>query len=90
MGIGDVNGDGKLDLLEKDGWWEQPASLANDPIWTFHKQPMGSGGSQMYAYDVNGDGLNDIITGLAAHAFGLAWYEQYREAARSSSASISS
>ena len=33
----------------------------------------------MYAYDVNGDGLNDIITSLAAHEFGLAWYEQYRE-----------
>ena len=31
-------------------------------------------GSQMYAYDVNGDGLNDIITALAAHGFGLAWY----------------
>ena len=33
----------------------------------------------MYAYDVNGDGLNDIITALEAHGFGLAWYEQYRE-----------
>ncbi len=80
MGIGDINGDGRLDLLEKDGWWEQPASLAGDPVWRFHPQPMGTGGSQMLAYDVNGDGLNDIITALAAHAFGLAWYEQYREA----------
>jgi hypothetical protein len=79
MGLGDVNGDGKLDLLEKDGWWEQPSSLAGDPLWKFHKQPFGTGGSQMYAYDVNGDGLSDIITGLAAHAFGLSWFEQYRE-----------
>jgi hypothetical protein len=79
LGVGDVNSDKRMDLLEKNGWWEQPASLEGDPVWTFHKAPMGSGGSQMYAYDVNGDGLNDIITALAAHGFGLAWYEQLRD-----------
>ncbi len=80
LGVGDVNGDGRNDLIEKDGWWEQPPSLAGDPPWTFHPQPFGSGGSQMYAYDVNADGLADVVTSLAAHAFGLAWYEQHREA----------
>jgi hypothetical protein len=79
LGLGDVDGDRRPDLLEKNGWWAQPASLAGDPIWQFHPQPMGTGGAQMHAYDVNGDGLNDIITSLSAHEFGLAWYEQYRE-----------
>ena len=79
MGLGDVDGDGRMDLLEKNGWWRQPASLEGDPLWEFHAQPFGSGGAQMYAYDVNGDRLADIITSLAAHEFGLAWYEQYRE-----------
>jgi hypothetical protein len=79
MGLGDVNGDGRLDLLEKDGWWEQPESLVGDPIWAFHPGPFGLGGSQMHAYDVNGDGLSDIITALTAHAYGLAWFEQKRD-----------
>ena len=44
--------------------------------------PVGS--AQMFAYDVNGDGLNDVITSLAAHGYGLAWYEQVREDGASS------
>jgi hypothetical protein len=79
LGIGDVDGDGRQDLLEKNGWWQQPASLDGDPVWKFHPFTFGTGGAQMYAYDVNGDGRNDVITSLAGHGYGLAWYEQIRE-----------
>jgi len=82
MGLGDLNGDGRLDLLEKNGWWEQPAAPRPDGFWAFHKEPFGNGGSQMHAYDVNGDGLNDVITALSAHEFGLAWFEQIRDGGR--------
>ena len=33
----------------------------------------------MFAYDVNGDGLADVITSIAAHGYGLGWYEQLKE-----------
>jgi hypothetical protein len=76
LGFGDVNGDGRNDLLVHNGWYEQPASLEGDPVWTFHKADFGPGGAQMHVYDVNGDGRNDVITSLEAHGYGLAWFEQ--------------
>lgn len=81
LGVGDVNGDGRMDILDMDGWWEQPASLQGDPQWRRHLTAFapGSGSSQMHVYDVNGDGRNDVITSLAAHGYGLAWYEQLAE-----------
>ncbi|MCU0878845.1 MAG: hypothetical protein MUF06_13765, partial [Pirellulaceae bacterium] len=80
LGVGDIDGDGRIDLITKDGWFQQPADLAGDPLWTLHKARFaGPGGAEMYAYDVDGDGDNDVITSLAAHDFGLAWHEQLRD-----------
>jgi len=76
LGHGDINGDGLTDILEKNGWWEQPASWDGVAPWKRHDVRFGTGGAQMYGYDVNGDGRTDVITSLSAHGYGLAWFEQ--------------
>lgn len=73
-GAGDVNGDGRVDILTSTGWFEQPASP--EPSWRFHAVNFGDGGAQMYALDVNGDGRSDVVTSIKAHSYGLSWFEQ--------------
>ena len=79
MGVGDINGDGRMDVVGNRGWWEQPPKGVKQDTWTFHPANFGSGGAEMGIYDVNGDGLNDVVTALAAHGWGLAWFEQKRD-----------
>jgi hypothetical protein len=82
-GIGDINGDGRQDVITTSGWFESPARPTQDP-WIWHpdfqftgygSERPGGAGLPILIVDANADGLNDIIMG-SDHGYGLAWYEQ--------------
>ena len=78
LATGDVNADGRLDLVSPVGWFEQPPK-GTTGLWTLHKARFGNGGADIYVYNVNGDKIPDIVTSLAAHGPGLAWFEQKKD-----------
>jgi FG-GAP-like repeat/FG-GAP repeat len=73
IGAGDVNGDGRTDVMVVQGWWEAPSDRAQSS-WVFHPAPLGEACANMYAYDVDGDGDNDVLSS-SAHQIGIWWHE---------------
>jgi hypothetical protein len=74
LGIGDINGDGRADVITTDGYYEAPADRRAGP-WKFVPAKLGPPCAQMLAYDVNKDGLPDVISS-SAHNRGVWWFEQ--------------
>jgi len=81
IGLGDVNGDGRCDILESGVWWEQPEDPQPEQPWIRHDYKFADAAAQMLVYDIDGDGLNDVFTAWHCHLYGLVWHKQVRDEA---------
>jgi hypothetical protein len=91
-GIGDINGDGRNDVVTTSGWFEAPPRPTEEK-WIWHADYQfsaygaggrpGGAGLPMLVTDADGDGRNDIIIG-SDHGYGLAWYQQKVEGGKRS------
>lgn len=80
LGTGDINQDGRLDVIIPHGWWEAPEKR-DSAQWTFHPLPLAKDNqgaplpaSNIYVMDLDLDGDNDLMLS-SAHGFGIWWFE---------------
>lgn len=73
LGVGDLDLDGRLDLVCPDGWWRQPADGSTP--WPFVRAKLSEACAQMAVMDADGDGDQDILS-TSAHQYGVWWTEQ--------------
>jgi hypothetical protein len=75
IGAGDVDGDGRNDILTPKGWLKAPDD-SRDGSWHYRAEYDVEGHAGfLYVHDVNADGVNDIVTTMA-HDYGIFWLEQ--------------
>jgi dienelactone hydrolase len=83
LGFGDINGDGRGDLVGPRGWLEAPADRRTGRwLWHADFELHRDASVPILVLDVDGDGDNDLVYSRA-HNIGLYWMEQVRPAKKS-------
>ena len=73
---GDVNNDGREDLLTEVGWYERPEGDPFAKQWKFRSETaLPHPSCPFIVKDINGDGRLDIFFGRG-HDYGVYWWEQ--------------
>src|SRR5437762_100952 len=77
IGTGDINGDGRMDIVGRLGWAEAPKDPRKER-WIWHPDfDLEQASIPILVVDVDGDGLNDIVY-TRAHDYGIYWLQQTR------------
>ncbi len=74
IGAGDINRDGRTDIITPKGWLEAPTD-PRQPNWQFHQDFDLGSPSFIFVIDLNEDGLSDLLT-ANGHDYGIYWMEQ--------------
>jgi len=74
IGIGDIDGDGLLDIVGGKGWAKQTKDPKKPWIWNAEFDLIDAS-IPVQVHDVDGDGDMDLIWGIG-HGYGVYWMEQ--------------